>query len=238
MPRLKQNAASAVGGGIRAFNSTVTLNGVTVSDHDSSASDGAGIDCYDCQGTWQNLTVSGNVGDRNGGGLHAYRSTLTIQRATFDHNTSQDGGGIHNEDTTLQLINVTVSGNQATSEGGGIYNDAGGAYSSVITMTNVTIKDNGAATAGGGIFNFNDADTRAYLKNTVLADSTSAGNCSGKAFSSSKYSLSSDNTCSLVGTGNQNGVPAKLNPLGLCGWPDKSSPAPTRQPVGRYGDRC
>ena len=218
---IQQNDASAVGGGIRAFNSTVTLNGVTISDHDSGASDGAGIDCYDCQGAWQNLTVSGNVGDRNGGGLHAYRSTLTIQRATFDHNTSQDGGGIHNDNSTLQLINVTVSGNSATSEGGGVYNDAGSSASSIITMTNVTIKDNGATTAGGGIYSFNDPDTRAYLKNTVLADSTSAGNCSGKAFSSSKYSLSSDNTCSLSGTGNKNGVAAKLNPLGYVGGPTK-----------------
>lgn len=214
---LQQNAASAVGGGIRALHSTVTLNGVTVNDHTSGASDGAGIDCYDCQGSWQNLSVSGNVGDRNGGGLHAYRSTLTIQRATFDRNGSQDGGGIHNDNGTLQLINVTVSGNSATDQGGGLYNEAGSAYASIITLTNVTIKDNGATTAGGGLYNFNDAETFAYLKNTVLADSTSAGNCSGKAFSSSKYSLSSDNTCSLSGTGNQNGVAAKLNPLGLVG---------------------
>ncbi|MFN8596719.1 MAG: choice-of-anchor Q domain-containing protein [Anaerolineae bacterium] len=214
---LLRNAASAVGGGIRALHSTVNLNQITVRDHDSGASDGAGIDCYDCQGSWQNVAVSGNVGDRNGGGLHAYRSTLTIQRATFDHNASQDGGGIHNDNGTLQLINVTVSGNSATDQGGGLYNEAGSAYASIITMTNVTIKDNGATTAGGGFFNFNDVDTTAYLKNTVIADSTSAGNCSGKAFSSSKYSLSSDNTCSLSGTGNQNGVAAKLNPLGLVG---------------------
>jgi predicted outer membrane repeat protein len=218
---IKQNEASAVGGGIRALDSTVTLNGVTVSDHDSGASDGAGIDCYSCQGTWQNLTVSGNVGDRNGGGLNAYRSPLTIQRSTFDHNTSQDGGGLHNDSSTLQLINVTVSSNNATDQGGGIYNEAGSAYASIITMTNVTIKDNGATVAGGGFYNFNDTDTFAYLKNTVLADSTSAGNCSGKAFSSSKYSLSSDNTCSLSGTGNQNGVAAKLNPLGYVGGPTK-----------------
>lgn len=225
---LRQNQASAVGGGLRAFNSTVTLNGVTVSDHDSGASDGAGIDCYSCTGTWQNVTVSGNAGDRNGGGLHAYRSTLTIQRSTFDRNTSQDGGGIHNDNSTLQLINVTVSGNSATSEGGGVYNDAGSAYASIITMTNVTIKDNGATTAGGGFFNVNDVDTTAYLKNTVLADSTSAGNCSGKAFSSSKYSLSSDNTCSLSGTGNQNGVAAQLNPLGYVGGSTKVHlPLPT-----------
>ncbi|MFN8595517.1 MAG: hypothetical protein U0559_04950 [Anaerolineae bacterium] len=84
----------------------------------------------------------------------AYRSTLTIQRATFDHNASQDGGGI-SDNGTLQLINVTVSGNSATDQGGGLYNEAGGAYASIITMTNVTIKDNGATTAGGGFFNFN-----------------------------------------------------------------------------------
>jgi predicted outer membrane repeat protein len=214
---MQQNEASAVGGGIDALDSTLNLNRVTVSDHASGASDGAGINCYNCQGAWQDVTVSGNVGDRNGGGLHAYLSSLTIQRSTFSGNEADDGGGIHNDSSTLQLINVTVSGNHATTNGGGIYNDAGSIDPSVITMTNVTIKDNGATTAGGSFFNFNDAGTYAYLKNTVLADSTSAGNCSGKAFTSSKYSLSSDNTCSLSGTGNRNGVAAKLNPLGLVG---------------------
>ncbi|HZY45069.1 MAG TPA: choice-of-anchor Q domain-containing protein, partial [Anaerolineae bacterium] len=60
-------------------------------------------------------------------------------------------------------------------------------------------------------------ETHTYLKNTVIADSTSGGNCKGKAFDSSKYSLSSDNTCALSGTGDQNSVAAKLNPLGLVG---------------------
>lgn len=218
---LNRNAASAVGGGIRAFNSTVTLNNVVVNDHNSGASDGVGIDCYNCQGNWQDVTVSGNVGIRFGGGLHAYRSTLTIQRSTFAGNASHDGGGIYNDNSTLQLINVTVSGNQATINGGGIFNNSGTIDPSVITMTNVTLKDNGAAQQGGGFYNVNHVDTHAYLKNTVLADSTSAGNCSGKAFDSSKYSLSSDNTCSLSGTGNKNGVAAKLNPLGYVGGSTK-----------------
>ncbi|CAG0935802.1 putative outer membrane protein PmpB [Thermoflexales bacterium] len=218
---IQGNAASAVGGGIRALYSTLNLNRVTVSDHASNASDGAGIDCYDCQGAWQDVAVSGNIGQRNGGGLHAYRSTLTIQRSTFAGNESDDGGGIHNDNSQLQLINVTVSGNQATSEGGGIYNDSASASSpSVITLTNTTLKDNGAV-QGGNFFNSNDPDTHAYLKNSVLADSTSAGSCSGKAFASAKYSLSSDLTCSLSGTGNQNGVAAKLNPLGFVGGSTK-----------------
>lgn len=217
---LQQNEASAVGGGIRALYSTLNLKRVTVSDHDSGASDGAGIDCYSCEGAWQDVTVSGNSGERNGGGLHAYRSTLTIQSATFDHNISQDGGGIHNDNSTLQLINVTVSGNHATTNGGGIYNDMGGAYPSIITLTNVTLKDNGAVD-GGGIYNVNDPETSAYLKNSVIADSPSGGNCKGKVFASAKYSLSSDLTCSLSGTGNQNGVAAKLNPLGFVGGSTK-----------------
>ncbi|HEY4720334.1 MAG TPA: hypothetical protein VII92_00695, partial [Anaerolineae bacterium] len=127
----------------------MALNGVTLSDHDSGTSDGAGIECYDCQGTWQNVALSRNVGDGRGGGQHAYLSTLTIQSSTIDGNTADDGGGIHNEESTLQLINVTVSGNQATANRGGLYNDDGSIDPSAITMTNVTLKDNGAVDGGG-----------------------------------------------------------------------------------------
>ncbi|CAG0935803.1 putative outer membrane protein PmpB [Thermoflexales bacterium] len=217
---IHHNGASATGGGINAYKTTLALNNVTIRDHDSGTANGAGIECYDCEGVWQNVTLSHNLADGNGGGLRAYQAALTLQNATFEGNTSNEGGGIYNDDTTLQLINVTLSGNQATAHGGGLYNGDGTVAPSVISLTNVTLKDNGSGD-GGGIYNFNAPDTLAYLKNTVIADSPAGSNCKGKGFASSKYSLSSDNTCSLSGTGDQNNVAAKLNPLSWVGGPNK-----------------
>jgi hypothetical protein len=57
------------------------------------------------------------------------------------------------------------------------------------------------------------------LKNTLIADSPSGGNCQGKAVTSSKYSLSSDNTCALAGVGDRNGVDASITGLGNYGGP-------------------
>jgi predicted outer membrane repeat protein len=217
---IHHNGASASGGGINANKTTLSLNYVTIREHDSSTANGAGIECYDCEGVWQNVTLSNNLADGNGGGLRAYLAQLTIQGATFEGNAAEDGGGLYNDDSTLQLINVTLSGNQAASRGGGIYNEDGTLDPSVITLTNVTLKDNGSGD-GGGIYNFNAPDTLAYLKNTVIADSPTGSNCKGKGFASSKYSLSTDNTCALSGTGNQNNVAAKLNPLSWVGGPNK-----------------
>ena len=50
------------------------------------------------------------------------------------------------------------------------------------------------------------------LKNVVLADST-GGNCDGDAPRSATFSLSSDTTCVLNGTGNRTNTPALLGPL-------------------------
>src|SRR5205085_8765559 len=124
--------------------------------------------------------------------------------STLDNNrSSENGGGIYNDSGAISdLTNATLSANVAIT-GGGIYNAAGFIEPAVVTLTNVTLKDN-RATAGGGIFNAVDAFNFIFLKNTIIADSPSGGNCKGKAFTSSKYSLSSDLTCALAGTGNQN----------------------------------
>ena len=93
------------------------------------------------------------------------------------------------------------------SRGGGVYNEAGFTQPSVVTLTNATLRDN-SATDGGGTYNAVDVHNFFFLKNTIIADSPSGGNCKGKAFTASKYSLASDGTCALAGVGNQNSVPA------------------------------
>ena len=59
------------------------------------------------------------------------------------------------------------------------------------------------------------------LVNTLLANSPSGGNCSG-AVTSSTYSIASDNTCALAGTGDQNNVDPLLSALGDYGGPTQT----------------
>jgi fibronectin-binding autotransporter adhesin len=213
---IRNNAASGYGGGIYMLDGMLTLLGVSVTDHGMGAANGAGIYCYKCQGGFSDVAVSRNVAADSGGGLYAYLSNVMIFRSTFDNNESNYGGGIYNDDTALALTNSTVSANRAASDGGGIYNAAGSTEPSVLTMVNVTLKDNHAF-RGGALFNFIGSDTHAYITNTVLADSTGGGNCSGKHADSSGYSLSTDLSCQLTGTGNRNAHPAGLSPLALVG---------------------
>jgi hypothetical protein len=62
------------------------------------------------------------------------------------------------------------------------------------------------------------------LKNSIVANSPSGGNCVGASLTnnnSDQYSLSSDDTCGLAGTGSQNGVDPLLTNLGNYGGPTR-----------------
>jgi predicted outer membrane repeat protein len=167
--------------------------------------------------TIDRTSVSGNQDTGNqadGGGIYNSSGTVIVTNSTIDHNSSAGtAGGLYNtSDSTMQLTNVTISANTAGTEGGGIYNEE--AFSSdysVITMTNVTMKDNKSGDSGG-LWNGNSTHNLVYLKNTILADNHPC-NCLGRAITSAKYSLSSDTSCTLSGTGNLTNTPAKLFPL-------------------------
>ena len=113
-----------------------------------------------------------------------------------------------------------MSGSSATTYGGG-FGNVGNAY-----LINVTLSGNSAA-LGGAL----RAETiaRTILTNTIVAYSTSGGNCSGPV-ASSKYSIDSDGTCALGGTGDMQGDPL-LTALGNFGgatlvhMPKTGSPA-------------
>ncbi len=239
---INNNKASSTGGGLSTYQGSLSMNNVTVNNN-YVGSDGGGIDLYQTPTTLVNVTVNNNHGQRNGGGIHNYWQTLTLDRvtvsgneavgnqgdgggvlndrgvliasnSTIDHNTTTGhGGGIYNDtDSIINLTNVTLSANTAAVNGGGIHSEASFSTDvTAITLTNVTLKDN-QAVSGGGIFNGNTVHNFVYLKNTLIADSQPQ-NCVGKAFTSAKYSLSTDTTCTLSGTGNHTNTPARLFPL-------------------------
>ncbi len=168
------------------------------------------------------VTISGNSATY-GGGMDNYYGTATLTNVTLSGNSATSGGGMYNSDTAT-LTNVTLSGNSATS-GGGIYNW------DLAQLVNVTLSGN-SATSGGGIYN--KSGYTVTLKNSIVAYSPQGGNCGGAALTnnhSDRYSLSSDNTCVLAGTGSKNNTDPLLTALGDYGGPTKVHMLKTGSPA-------
>ena len=121
------------GGGLYAtYQSTITIKGGTISG--CSAYAGGGL----CAENFSTIEISGGTISGcttseagMGGGLYAYKSTITISRGTIENNKATYGGGVALSDSTINPItNWTVIGNEAYKTkrgnggiGGGIYLD-------------------------------------------------------------------------------------------------------------------
>ena len=208
---LSSNSAYDYGGGIYNEYGTLTLTNSTVSDNTSTY--GGGIFNKGGMLTLTNSTVSGNSASYYGGGIYNGGGTVTLTNSTVSGNTANyQGGGIYNGGGTVTLTNSTVSGNSAPYNGGGIYNFLG-----TLTLTNSTLSGNTAPYGGGGGF-YNYFDSTLRLKNTIVANSTSGGNCLNYGtITSYDHNLSDDGSCSapLPGPGDLNSTPAGLDPSGL-----------------------
>jgi len=164
--------------------------------------------------TASNLTIrNGNSLDGDGGGI-ALNATasLTLSSSTVSGNTTnEEGGGIENNGGTVVLTNVTVSGNTADT-GGGL--DCRGPC----TLTNVTVTANFAW--DGSAVNVRGAGTITVL-NTIVANNTGSVQCGGDPpfLNSNGYNLSSDFSCNLTDTGDQQNTDPLLGPLQDNGGP-------------------
>jgi CSLREA domain-containing protein len=113
-------------------------------------------------------TFDSNTADLNGGGLYN-RGLMSIQYDTFEDNHAlQNGGAIYQADAadTSGISNSTFYDNNAD-KGGGAYGEGS------IVFHNCTLSTNSATTTGGAIYA--GYDTGFY--NSILANSTSGGNC-------------------------------------------------------------
>jgi predicted outer membrane repeat protein len=185
------------GSGIYHTTGTLTVTNSTFSSNTYATSGGGAI--YNTFGT---LTISGSTFTGNsgtlGGGIVS-GGTMNITTSTFSVNSANRGGGIYNFGT-LNITNSTFYGNNANAGdryGGGIFTDGsvtitnstfssnagnygGGVYiySGTVNLTNNTFSENSAVNSGGGIYNASGANV-VTLRNTILDNSTSGGNCSG-----------------------------------------------------------
>jgi predicted outer membrane repeat protein len=157
------------------------------------------------------------AGGGSGGGALYNAGVVVARHTTFYSNTSQNyGGAIHN-DGTLTLENSTLSANVAASGGGGILNNA----ACNVTLDHVTLAGNGA-TSGGALDNWGSLT----MHNSLLADSTSGGDCvneAGGVIDDNIHNLVEDGGCnsgtSVTGFVSQDPV---LGPLQDNGGPATS----------------
>jgi hypothetical protein len=146
-----------------------------------------------------NSTFSGNsTSDR--GGVIFNDSTVNVTNSTFSGNSAGRGGAIFNELGTV--TNSTFSGNSAS---GGVFYSGGGAIYNLdtVTVTSSTFSGNSASRLGLGGVIFNRVGGAATMTNSVVANSTSGGNCSITAgpVTDGGHNIDDGTTCGFAGTG-------------------------------------
>jgi hypothetical protein len=207
------NTARYTGGGIlntgtlTMTNVILSTNTVTETGMFVSSGDGGGI-YNDGTLSLTNGIINGNTAAQGGGGI-ANVGNATLSEVTISHNSAPMlGGGVDNYylDRTawITMTNITISDNMGGDAAGGFFNG------DAASLTNVTISGN-AASDGGGIY----SSSSARLKNTIIANNMSGGNCSlsNHSIVSLGHNLDSGTTCGLGGTGDLIGIDPKLGPL-------------------------
>ena len=145
------------------------LSQCKILDNVSTTSDGGGVCCYD-YATLENCDIEGNSSYYEGGGVYAYRATVSNCRIT--NNTANMGGGVYIY--MANLLSCRISHNQS-SYGGGIYMNvsqvrnclvdnntavsssysSGGGISGTGAIVNTTIVRNSSNSDGAGVYGYN-----------------------------------------------------------------------------------
>jgi predicted outer membrane repeat protein len=234
------------GGGIHAYNSTVSLTSATISGN-SAIDNGGGIYAKGSTVNLTSATVSGNSSDDRGGGIYVSDSTVVLTSTTISGNSAAVlGGGIRTHNSTITVTDATISGNTVGFSGGGMF--IGG---STANLTNVTISDNTAsfgggispsystvflthatisgnsASAGGGIYLTTSALVNS--QSSIVAQQAAGADCGLQSYGgtvvSGGYNIESTTSCGFAGTGDQQSVSAAALDLGALGL---NAPGTTR----------
>jgi hypothetical protein len=222
-----ENGSGSYGGGAFYNVGTLNISNSTLTGNSANTANGGGA-IYNYLGvvSMTNCTLTDNAvanivfgNGGSGGGILNANGVLTLNNSTISGNSASGycsdgspcsfGGGISNSGGTADVVNSTIAANSAT-YGGGIESSGDSTFPAVLTVSSTTVFGN-SAVYGGGI---NAGDGTFAIKNTIVANTPSGGNCSG-GFTSYGYNLSDDATCAFGAPGDMNSTPAGLDPGGL-----------------------
>jgi hypothetical protein len=214
---------AANGGGVFNHGGSFLLSNSTVSTND--ATNGGGIASFSANTTLADSTLSGNTAT-NGGGLYDGISMALVNASTLSGNGAVNGGGMFINSTDEKVTTATLSGNTAVN-GGGIFGNG-----AALIVTASTLSGNSASGAGGQDGGgFDVGFSGASLAATIVADSTSGGDCSGKIVDLG-YNSGDDATCGFAaGNHSRSGVNPELGPLQNNGGPTETQAPASDSPV-------
>ncbi len=227
---LDPNVQVSGDGSVRVF---AVSGGATVTiDHldlvDGSADDGGAINNNNGTLNVTDCTFYNNSAIDYGGAINNHQGMVSVASSTFyDNRSDQFGGGIFNNEGTVMVTNSTFYNNDALRFAGGIEN-----YEGTLTISNSTFSANYVPTAnqGGGILNSSNGTL--HLKNTIIADSPTGGDCTNfGTLATNTNNLIEDGSCNPAVTGDP-----RLSPLADNGGPTQTMALGTGSPAIDAGD--
>lgn len=180
---------------------SVTISGLTITNGNTAADDGAGIYNDHSTLTLNDCSVLGNSAGL-GGGIYsdgaAGSAMVTLNNSTFSGNSAIAGGGIYSDgeqsgSAILLISNSAFDDNTTTFDGGGIYNSGASLGTGAVTLNNCTFSGNSAGSggsAGGGAI-YNNGGT------VTIMNTTTNGN-SASIYGGAVYNDASMNTATVV----------------------------------------
>lgn len=244
---VSSNTAAQDGGGIyNEQTDPVDVTETAVSGNGATNGSGGGI--FNRSGSTVNVsesTLENNTAKLDGGGVRSGGAIRLTATAMSGNVARRDGGAIAIQGGSASAItNSTVSGNTAGAdggEGGGIYTDHAG----TLEIANVTLSGNTApANSGGGISHKNTTDPGSILnlKNTIIANSPTGGDCKTTGTVTGKNTLIKDtgaDACNLTDGSNGNliGREPRLTPLASYGGTTKTHKLENDSPAIDAGDQ-
>ena len=165
-------------------------------------------------GTGQTVTISGNNTVR----VMQDNASLTLNNLTIANGFDAIGGGGLYTTGITTITNSTFSGNSGGNAGGGGINSNGG----TLIITNSTFSGNSSTGSGGGINNNIFSAGTVTLLNTIVANSTSGGNCFG-TITNGGNNIDDGTTCGWASaSGSMSSTNPLLGPLADNGGPTQT----------------
>ena len=179
---IRENNATAFGGGVFSYCSTIHMTDVTITENQNEGNgQGGGIMLAASSGTLDNMNITNNTANgshggaiwtNDSGGENSWADGWTMTNSVISGNSSDwFGGGIMFAWSRPTVINSTISENTSNWGGGGVFGLNGG-----FTLRGTTVSNNASGGGGGGIYVWGPLDG---ISPPVIEDCIVIGNETG-----------------------------------------------------------